>query len=81
MTPAKSLILSRLEEAGKPLAAHELQIWSVSDNAAATRLNELEREGKLKSHYRPGKRFKEWWIVRAEETRFKADEQGQYSFI
>lgn len=57
-------ILKRLSESTRPLAVHELQIWGISDNAAATRLSELAQQGKVVGHYRPGKRFKEWSLVK-----------------
>ena len=52
---ASDLILKRLEQAGRPLAVHELGIYGVSDNAAATRLSELAGEGKVAGTYRAGK--------------------------
>ena len=61
---ASQLILKRLDQAIRPLAVHELGIYGVSDNAAATRLSELAGEGKVVGTYRAGKRFKEWALVR-----------------
>ena len=61
---ASDLILKRLEKAGRPLAVHELNVFGVSDNAAATRLSELAAGGKVVGTYRAGKRFKEWALVR-----------------
>jgi len=60
MTKASAKILERLNQAGAPLAVHELQIFGVSDNAAATRLSELARKGKVIGTIREGRRFKEW---------------------
>lgn len=60
MSTAKEAILNRLRFSPKPLAVHELQIIGVSDNAAATRLSELARDGKVWSAFRKGENFKEW---------------------
>jgi hypothetical protein len=57
---AKILILERLKQSGSWLAVHELNIIGISDNAAATRLSELAKQGKVVSRFRTGKRFKEW---------------------
>lgn len=61
---AKDAILRRLFEASKPLAVHELDVFGVSDNAAATRLSELAKEGKVTGTIRRGTRYKEWSIPR-----------------
>lgn len=66
MTTASQLILARLQEnyaqgRGSRTAVHELNIVGVSQNAAATRLSEMAKLGRVGSQVRPGKRFKEWW--------------------
>src|SRR3990167_9200471 len=63
---AKSLILSVLEHSQIWLACHELHVPRYSENCVATRLSELQAEGKIKSRYREGKRFKEWTIAMLE---------------
>lgn len=60
MLTAKQRILARLAQARTPLAVHEIRLDGVSDNAAATRLSELQRAGRVIGVYRPGKPFKEW---------------------
>lgn len=57
---ARQLIIKTLYEAGRPLATHELSIVGISENAAATRLSELARDGIVVGQVRQGKRFKEW---------------------
>ena len=62
MMTSKELILERLSESGKSLACHELNITGHSENALASRLSELQREGKIQSRYREGFRYKEWFL-------------------
>ena len=57
---ASKLILERLADSPKPLALFELHIFGVSENAAATRLSELQAQGKVIGTYRNNKKFKEW---------------------
>lgn len=70
---ASDRILQRLAASSVPLACHELNIWGVSENAAATRLSELAALGKVVGTYRANKRFKEWRLVEP-----KSDADGQY---
>lgn len=60
---AKEKILQRLRDFGGFLAVHELKLGDVSDNAAATRLSELARDGKVIGRTRQGKAYKEWSAV------------------
>ena len=55
-------LLERLKEAG-PLAVHELNIPGHSENALATELPRMAREGLVLGRYRPTKRFKEWSLT------------------
>ena len=71
---AKHLILMRLQEAGKPLAVHQFHIYAVSDNALATRLSELAKEGKVVGKFPGGKPYKVWSLP---EPKFNADGQGE----
>ena len=59
----KQQLLDYIREVKVPLAVHEFRFIEASQNNIATRLNELEREGKLLSRYRVGKRFKEWYCL------------------
>ena len=59
---AKDKILDRLSNAINPLALFELNIMGVSENAAATRLSEMAREGKVVGRMRKGTPYKEWSI-------------------
>ena len=70
---ASDRILERLSKSPVPLAVHELGIYGVSDNAAATRLSELQAQGKVIGVYRIEARFKEWKLAEP-----KADALGQY---
>jgi hypothetical protein len=56
----KELILQKLKWSAMPLAVHEFNLEGYSQNNIATRLNECERAGLLKSRFREGKNFKEW---------------------
>jgi len=60
----KEQAMEVIENTGKPLAAHEFRDYGImtNDNCMSSRLNELEREGKLESRFRQGKRFKEWYV-------------------
>jgi len=69
---AKNLILRLVNATKVRYAAHELKpaylghygvILPYSENCLATRLNDLEREGKLTSNYRENENFKEWGLV------------------
>ena len=75
---AKQKILDRLSKSPCPLAVHELGIIGISENAAASRLPELARAGKVIGTYRPGKPFKEWQLVRP--SIFKYEPNGQMIF-
>lgn len=57
----------------------ESPLGSVSENAAATRLSELAREGKVIGAYRKGTAYKEWSLVKKQE--FKQEESGQMVFV
>ena len=57
---AKTMLMEVLAD-GKPRAIHEFDL-PYSQNNLATRLNDLEREGRLSSRYRDGKNFKEWML-------------------
>ena len=72
---AKQKILDRLSTSAIPLALFELRIFGVSENAAATRLSELAREGKAVGTYRKGTAYKEWALVKKNE--FKVEPSGQ----
>ena len=56
-------LIERLKEASGPLAIHELNIPGHSENALATELPRMAREGLVWGHYRPGCRFKEWSLT------------------
>ena len=75
---AKQKIIERLKTSLIPLALFELQIFGVSENAAATRLPELAKVGKVIGTYRPGKPYKEWQLVRP--SIFKYEPNGQAVF-
>jgi hypothetical protein len=60
MVRAKDAILSRLREFGRPVPVHELRVPGVSENAAATRLSEMAREGLVVGVPVPGFRYKAW---------------------
>lgn len=78
---ASSLILDRLEKAPYALAVFELNIFGVSENAAATRLSELQKQGKVIGTYRKNCRYKEWALPKPlAPVAFKYDDQGQSSF-
>ena len=74
---AKGMILNRLKEAGKPLAVHQFHIYAVSDNALATRLSELAKEGKVVGKFPGGKPYKVWWLPEWEAPKIHFDAQGQ----
>ncbi len=59
---ASERILARLESSLFPLAVHELALTGISENAAATRLSELARAGRVVGRFRRGRAFKEWAI-------------------
>lgn len=63
MNTARERILCRLREAGSALAVHELGFEDISENAAATRLSELAKDGLVVGWNRSGKRFKEWMAL------------------
>lgn len=65
---AKTRILARLREAGEPLAVHELKIMGISDNAAATRLSELQASGLVVGEYRPHSAYKHWRLAKDGEV-------------
>lgn len=60
---AADLILSRLREAGRPLALHEINVPSVAQTAASARLRELRREGLVQSVPVPGFRYTAWQLT------------------
>ena len=60
---AKDAILSRLREFNRPVPVHELNVPGVSENAAATRLSEMAREGLVVGVPVPGFRYKAWKAV------------------
>ncbi len=60
---SKDLILRRLEDVGRPLAVHELQIFGYSENSIATRLSELAQAGKVIGLDQPGVNFKRWRLT------------------
>ena len=73
---ASEIILKVLKyHNGKYLATHEITAFArsineyISDNAASTRLNELDREYMVIGRYREGKRFKEWAIATADTVK------------
>jgi predicted transcriptional regulator len=66
MTTCKEEILKFLRWSPSPRAVHEFAIDGYSQNNIATRLNELEREGLLKSDYREGTRYKQWALQKAD---------------
>lgn len=61
---AKGAIVNRLLEAAGPLAVHEMYLPGFSENAIATRLSEMAKAGYVVGTVRPGKRFKEWALVK-----------------
>ena len=65
---ARARIVARLYESDKHLAVHELKVMGVSDNAAATRLSELAKDGIVEGRVRAGFKFKEWRLRPAELT-------------
>lgn len=68
---AAVLLIERLNEASGPLAVHELNIIGHSQNALATDLSILSREGKVVGRYRVGFRYKEWTTLeRANAMRY-----------
>ena len=71
---ASERILTRLSEAPYPLALFELNIMGVSENAAATRLSELQAQGKVIGVIRKNTRYKEWSINNSD---FKGSGRGQ----
>lgn len=72
---AKEAIINRLKEAPGPLSLFELKIMGVSENAAATRLSELAREGRVRGTYRKDCAYKEWSLV--EKVEFREESSGQ----
>ena len=60
---AKEAILSRLKEFGRAVPVHELRIVGISENAAATRLSEMAREGLVIGLTVPGFRYKAWTVA------------------
>jgi len=51
-----------------PLAAHEIDIEGMSQNAIATRLPEMARMGIVKGELRKGEHYKEWSLVKKEAS-------------
>jgi len=62
----KELILEKLRWMPQGSAVHEICIEGYSQNNIATRMNDLEREGKLVSFFPEGKRFKRWKLQKWE---------------
>lgn len=60
---ARLAIMERLRESGKPLAVHELNIYGHSENAMATELSDMARDGLVVGKYREGFKYKEWTLV------------------
>jgi predicted Zn-ribbon and HTH transcriptional regulator len=58
----KERIMEVLKEVNRPLAVHEFPYIDTNENTVATRLTELARIGAVKSQYRQGKRYKEWYL-------------------
>lgn len=56
-------LFKRLSEATTPVAVHELAIVSHSENALATELSIMARQGFVIGAYREGKKFKEWTLT------------------
>jgi hypothetical protein len=65
---AKDEILKRLQFAPRPLAVHELKIDGYNENNLATRCAELAKDGKIIGSVRPGFNFKEWQLLKVEQT-------------
>lgn len=60
---ARVALIERLKESQTPLAVHELAILAHSENALATELSIMARQGLTVGVYREGKRFKEWSLT------------------
>lgn len=60
----KDLIMDCFKRVDVPMAVHEVHahVPEYSENNLATRLNELERAGRLASRYRKGFQYKEWFL-------------------
>lgn len=72
----KDLILRHIDFYRKPRAVHEIEIDGYNQNNIATRLNDLEREGELKSRVRAGVKYKEWY-----RESWYLDKNGQFKFF
>lgn len=67
---AKEMILKRLGESEEPLPVHKLGIVGYSENNLATRLSELQREGKVVGTF-PGHRpYKVWALAKGQGELF-----------
>lgn len=66
---ARQAIINRLAEVrdkegrGGWLAVHELHIWGHGENAMATELSKMCRDGLVAGRFREGERFKEWYLL------------------
>ncbi len=60
----KDMIMDVFNRENRAFAPHEFFEYGIihNDHSISARLNELEREGKLKSRYREGKNYKEWYV-------------------
>ena len=65
---ARQSLLRVLGDARRPIAVHELEIIGHSQNALATEISDMAREGILAGNYRAGFRFKEWVLATPSKT-------------
>lgn len=70
---SKEKILEILQSSKYPLAVHEFNVWGYNQNNIATRLSELQKEGKVFGKIRSGTHYKEWSIIKSK----KFEENGQ----
>ena len=66
--PLRTLVLKRLLEAGRPLAAFEFGFMGISENNLCTRLSEYQREGLIVGEYRPHSAYKHWRLAKDGEV-------------
>lgn len=74
---AKTKILMRLAEYQSPVPVHNLGIYGVSDNSAATRLSELATAGFVIGEYTGSEPFKRWRLAKPGEVARRAKHQHQ----
>ena len=82
MTTCKALILKAFDRFGGAMSIPEVAryVTGYSENNIATRLSEIQREGKLCSRFREGKNYKEWYLPVEQKTEYKfIENQGVFA--